>query len=97
MKTVGSCAEETATQYKISRQEQDEHAISSYTRSAEAWKNGAYSKMLNNFLENEIAPVVIKDKKGEKTISVDEEYTNVDFSKIPKLNPVFQKGGTVTG
>jgi len=37
---MGSCADETAQLYNISREEQDEHAIQSYKRAAEAWKVG---------------------------------------------------------
>ncbi|KAI8981752.1 acetyl-CoA acetyltransferase [Mycotypha africana] len=86
---MGSCAENTAKKYNISREEQDEHAISSYTRAAEAWEKGAF--------QNEIAPVTLKSKKGETVIKVDEEYKNVKFDKIKSLRPVFQKeNGTVT-
>ncbi len=85
---MGNCAEKTATEYRISRQEQDEHAITSYKRAAEAWSKGLF--------RNEIAPVTIKDKKGEKIIAEDEEYKNVNFEKIPSLKSAFVKDGTVT-
>ena len=85
---MGSCAEKTAAEYKISREVQDEHAITSYKRSAEAWAKGLF--------KNEIVPVKIQDKKGEKLVIEDEEYKNVNFDKIPSLKPVFQKNGTVT-
>lgn len=85
---MGSCAEATATEFNISRQAQDEHAISSYKRSAAAVKVGAF--------KNEIVPVVIKGKKGDIVVSEDEEYTNVDFSKLVKLRGAFEKDGTVT-
>ncbi|KAJ3415113.1 erg10, acetyl-CoA C-acetyltransferase [Chytridiales sp. JEL 0842] len=85
---MGTCAEETAKEYGITREMQDAHAMESYTRSAEAWKKGWYKE--------EVVPVTIKDKRGDKIISVDEEFTNVKFDKIPTLNPVFMKNGTVT-
>ncbi|KAJ3099699.1 erg10, acetyl-CoA C-acetyltransferase [Phlyctochytrium planicorne] len=85
---MGVCAEETAVDYKISREAQDAHAIESYTRAAEAWKKGWYKA--------EVVPVTIKDKKGDKVIAEDEEYRNVKFDKIPTLNTVFKKNGTVT-
>ncbi|EGF81923.1 hypothetical protein BATDEDRAFT_33013 [Batrachochytrium dendrobatidis JAM81] len=85
---MGNCAEETALEYKISREEQDEHAISSYKRAAEAWRSGRMDK--------EIAPVTIKDKRGDKIVKEDEEYKNVDFSKVASLRPAFQKEGSVT-
>ncbi|KAF9208061.1 erg10, acetyl-CoA C-acetyltransferase [Haplosporangium sp. Z 27] len=86
---MGNCAENTADKLKITREEQDAYAIESYTRAAKAWKDGVFA--------NEVVPVSIKDKKGEKLISEDEEYKNVKFDKIPGLKPVFQKvNGTVT-
>ncbi|KAJ3192267.1 erg10, acetyl-CoA C-acetyltransferase [Irineochytrium annulatum] len=85
---MGVCAEETAAEYKISREEQDAHAVESYTRAAEAWKNG--------WFKAEVVPVTIKDKKGDKVVSEDEEYRNVKFEKIPTLATVFMKNGTVT-
>ncbi|KAF9946673.1 erg10, acetyl-CoA C-acetyltransferase, partial [Modicella reniformis] len=86
---MGNCAENTAEKHKITREEQDAYAIESYSRAAKAWKEGVFT--------NEIVPVPIKDKKGEKLIKEDEEYKNVKFDKIPTLKPVFQpQGGTVT-
>ncbi|KAJ3100791.1 erg10, acetyl-CoA C-acetyltransferase [Phlyctochytrium bullatum] len=85
---MGVCAEETAAEYKISREEQDAHAIESYTRAAEAWKKGLFKA--------EVVPVTIKDKKGDKVVAEDEEYRNVKFDKIPSLNAAFVKNGTVT-
>ncbi|KAG1441359.1 hypothetical protein G6F56_011521 [Rhizopus delemar] len=85
---MGSCAENTATNYNISREDQDEHAIESYKRAAKAWENGMF--------ENEIVPVTLKTKKSETVIKVDEEFTNVKYDKIKSLRPVFKKDGTVT-
>ncbi|KAG0002682.1 erg10, acetyl-CoA C-acetyltransferase [Entomortierella chlamydospora] len=86
---MGNCAENTADKLKITREQQDAYAIESYTRAAKAWKDGVFA--------NEVVPVSIKDKKGEKIIAEDEEYKNVKFDKIPGLKPAFQKvNGTVT-
>ncbi|KAI9207423.1 Thiolase, N-terminal domain-containing protein [Polychytrium aggregatum] len=85
---MGNCAEETAVEYNITREEQDAHAISSYKRSAEAWEKGLFKE--------EVIPVTIKSPKGDKIIDRDEEYTNVKFDKIPTLKGVFVKSGTVT-
>jgi acetyl-CoA C-acetyltransferase len=52
---MGNCAEHTATQHSITREDIDSHAIESYRRAAEAWQKGVFDK--------EIAPVIIKDKK----------------------------------
>ncbi|KAI8098840.1 Thiolase, N-terminal domain-containing protein [Halteromyces radiatus] len=85
---MGSCAENTAANYNITREDQDKHAIESYTRAAKAWESGVF--------DNEIAPVTIKSRKGEVIVKVDEEFKNVKFDKVPSLRPVFKKDGTVT-
>ncbi len=86
---MGVCADLCATEYNISREEQDNFAIESYTRSAKAWEAGKFA--------NEIVPVEIPQRKGEPiVISVDEEYTNVKLDRIPTLSAVFTKEGTVT-
>lgn len=86
---MGVCADLCATEYNISREEQDTFAIESYTRSAKAWEAGKFA--------NEIVPVEIPQRRGEPVvISVDEEYTNVKLDRIPTLAAVFTKEGTVT-
>ncbi|HMJ67897.1 MAG TPA: acetyl-CoA C-acyltransferase [Cyclobacteriaceae bacterium] len=86
---MGVCADNTAKEMKISREEQDKYAISSYQRSAEAWKTGKF--------KDEVVPVELTGRKGEVTMfGEDEEYKNVNFEKIPGLKPVFTKDGTVT-
>lgn len=86
---MGVCADLCATEYNISREEQDAFAIQSYERSAKAWETGKF--------DNEIIPVAVPQRKGEPIlVSKDEEYTNVILDKIPSLNAVFTKDGTVT-
>lgn len=86
---MGNCADHTAKEMKISREEQDAYAIQSYTRAAEAWKKGSFRE--------EVVPVELQGRKGETlVIDEDEEYKNVFFDKIPSLKPVFEKDGTVT-
>jgi acetyl-CoA C-acetyltransferase len=86
---MGVFADLCASEYKISREEQDNFAIQSYTRSAAAWDTGKF--------DNEIVPVSIPQRKGDPiVVSKDEEYSNVKLDKIPTLNPVFTKDGTVT-
>ncbi len=86
---MGNCAELCAEKYGITREQQDNFAIESYKRSAAAWAAG-------NFKE-EVVPVEIPQRKGDPIIfSEDEEYKNVKFDKIPGLNPVFKKDGTIT-
>jgi acetyl-CoA C-acetyltransferase len=86
---MGVCADNTAKEMNISRQDQDTYAINSYKRSAAAWAAGKF--------KDEVVPVEIVDRKGNKTLfNEDEEYKNVNFDKIPGLRPVFTKEGTVT-
>lgn len=87
---MGVCAEKCAEKYEFSREEQDNFAIQSYKRSAEAWANGKFN--------NEIVPVEIPQRKGEPIIfKEDEEYKNVNFDRLGTLPTVFQKeNGTVT-
>lgn len=86
---MGVCADLCATEYNISREEQDAFAIQSYERSAKAWAEGKF--------DNEIIPVSIPQRRGEPIIfAKDEEFTNVKLDKIPTLNAVFTKDGTVT-
>ncbi len=86
---MGECAELCASEYGISREEQDRFAVESYKRSAAAWHAGKFN--------DEVTPVLIPQKKGDPIVfSEDEEYKNVKFDKIPSLNPVFKKDGTIT-
>jgi len=86
---MGVCADNTAKEMNISRQDQDAYAINSYKRAAAAWSSGKF--------KDEVVPVEIIDRKGVVTLfSEDEEYKNVSFEKIPSLKPAFNKDGTVT-
>lgn len=86
---MGVCADNTAKEMNISRQDQDRYAIDSYKRSASAWTAGKFS--------DEVIPVEVTDRKGNVSIvAEDEEYKNVNFEKMPSLKPAFTKDGTVT-
>lgn len=87
---MGVCAEKCATDYNISREEQDNFAIESYKRAAKAWSEGKFAE--------EIVPVEIPQRKGDPIVfAEDEEYKAVKFDKIPTLPTVFKKEqGTVT-
>ncbi len=86
---MGNAAEHTAREKKITREMQDAFAIESYKRSAAAWEQKAFA--------DEIVPVEIVQRGKESLwIDKDEEYTKVNFEKIPGLKPVFEKEGTVT-
>ncbi len=86
---MGVSADLCATEYKITREAQDAFAIQSYERSAKAWEAGKF--------DNEVVPVAVPQRRGEPImVTKDEEYTNVKLDKIPSLNAVFTKEGTVT-
>ncbi len=86
---MGNAAELCAKECNITREEQDEFAAESYRRALEAQKNG--------WFDDEIVPVEIPQRKGDPVIvDKDEEPARVNFEKMPKLRPAFQKDGTVT-
>jgi acetyl-CoA C-acetyltransferase len=85
---MGSCAEICAREKGISRADQDAFAAESYRRALSAQKEGLFA--------DEIAAVVIKDRKGDVRVDTDEEPGKGDIDKLPKLRPAFEKEGTVT-
>lgn len=86
---MGNAAELCASECNISREDQDNFAIDSYSKSSVASENGLF--------KNEIVPVEIPQRRGEPLIvDTDEEFKNVKLEKIPNLRPVFQKEGSVT-
>jgi acetyl-CoA C-acetyltransferase len=86
---MGETAEILAGEYKISRDEQDEFALTSQMRAARAIAAGR--------LDAEIAPVAIQGEKGTTTFSRDEHpFADASMEKLAKLPPVFSKTGTVT-
>ncbi len=86
---MGVCADKCATDYNISREDQDNFAIESYKRAAAAWDAGKF--------DEEIVPVEVPQRRSDAiVVSKDEEFTNVKMEKIPALRAVFTKEGTVT-
>lgn len=86
---MGVSADLCASEYKITREAQDAFAIQSYERSTKAWEAGKF--------DNEVVPVAVPQRRGEPImVTKDEEFTNVKLDKIPSLNAVFTKDGTVT-
>ena len=86
---MGVLADNCATKYSFSREEQDAFAIESYRRSTKAWSEGKFS--------NEVIPVAVPQRRGDALIiTEDEEFKNVKIDKIPALRAAFSKEGTVT-
>jgi len=86
---MGETAEVLAEHYKITREEQDEFALTSQTRAKRAIAAGRF--------DDEIVPVTIEGKKGATTFSRDEHpFPDASLEKLGKLAPVFSKTGTIT-
>ena len=82
-------AENVATDYKVSRTDQDLFAVASQNKAAAAQKNG--------ILAQEITPVVIQQKKGDPvTVSQDEHPRATSVDALAKLKPIVRPDGTVT-
>jgi len=87
---MGNAGEVVATEYRISRAQQDEFALASHRKAAAAAAEGRFAK--------EILPVTIPQKRGEpKVFSVDESVrSDTSLDALAALKPAFQKTGTVT-
>ena len=86
---MGETAELLAGEYKITRDEQDEFALTSQQRAARAIAAGRF--------ETEVAPVTIEGKKGTTVFARDEHpFADASMEKLAKLPPVFSKTGTIT-
>jgi acetyl-CoA C-acetyltransferase len=85
---MGTFAEDCAEKFQFTREAQDAYALGSLEGALAAERSGAF--------EGEIAPVTIRTRKGEVTISTDEQPAKARPEKIPQLKPAFREGGTVT-
>jgi len=85
---MGSFAEECASKYSFTREEQDAFAVASLKRAQKANNEGQFSW--------EIAHVALKSGKGDRFVDKDEQPFKANFEKIPQLKPAFRKDGTVT-
>ena len=84
---MGEAGELCSTEYRITREEQDEYAKESYSRTIKAYEQG--------YFNNELVPVDIEGKVPKK-ITEDEEYKKANFEKMASLKPAFTKDGTIT-
>jgi acetyl-CoA C-acetyltransferase len=86
---MGETAETLATQYHISREEQDQFALVSQQRAAAAQSSGRF--------DAEIVPVTVEGRKGATVFSRDEHlFLEASLEKMAKLPPVFSKTGTIS-
>ena len=86
----GVTAENVATKYNVTREEQDQFALESHQKACAAIKAGKF--------KDEILPVELKDRKGNVTVFDTDEgpRDGQTIEKLAKLRPCFVKGGTVT-
>lgn len=87
-RAMGTFAQDTANDYGLTRENQDEYTIESLRRAKAAIADGAFVE--------EIAPVTVKTRAGEVTVDTDEAPSKARPDKIPSLKPAFAKDGTIT-
>src|SRR5687768_9787715 len=87
-RSMGTFGEDCAARYNFSREAQDAFATASVMRAKKATETGAFA--------TEITPVTVKDRSGERVVSIDEGPGKVKLDKIPQLKPAFKKDGTIT-
>jgi acetyl-CoA C-acetyltransferase len=85
---MGTFAEDCAEHFQFTRDAQDAYAIGSLEGALAAQAAGAF--------DGEITPVTIATRKGEVTVTQDEQPAKARPDKIPQLKPAFRKDGTVT-
>ena len=87
-RSMGTFGEDCAAKYHFSREQQDAFATASVERAKAAGSNGAFA--------TEITPVTVKDRSGERIVTLDEGPGKVKLDKIASLRPAFKKDGTIT-
>ena len=87
-RSMGTFGEDCAAKYSFTRAEQDHFATTSVQRAKAATESGAFAA--------EITPVTVKDRSGERVVSIDEGPGKVKLDKISSLKPAFKKDGTIT-
>jgi acetyl-CoA C-acetyltransferase len=86
---MGNTAENVATRWQVSREEQDQFALASQAKAEAAQKAGRFKE--------EIAPVTVKGRKGDTVVDADEHPKHgTTLEALAKLRPAFDKAGTVT-
>lgn len=85
---MGDFGEAAAAAYQFSRADQDAYAVETLTRARTAIESGAFA--------DEISPITVSAKGGEKIIETDEHPLKVSPEKIPTLKPAFRVDGTIT-
>ncbi len=87
-RAMGTFAQDTANEYQLTREAQDNYAIESLRRSQAAIADGAF--------KDEIVAVTVATRKGDVIVDTDEQPGKGMPDKIPGLRPAFAKDGTIT-
>ena len=87
-RSMGTFGEDCAAKYNFTREDQDKFAMASVERAQAAIARGAFKE--------EIVPVTVADRKGERVVDTDEGPGKINPAKIPTLRPAFKKDGTIT-
>ena len=87
-RSMGTFGEDCAAKYSFTRAEQDAFATASVQRAQAAIASGAFAA--------EITPVTVKERSGERLVSMDEGPGKIKLDKISGLKPAFKKDGTIT-
>ena len=85
---MGTFAEDCAEAFQFTREAQDDYALTSLSNALQAQESGAFV--------DEITPVTMTTRRGEVSVTTDEQPANARPEKIPQLKPAFRKDGTVT-
>jgi len=85
---MGTCGDQAAAKYGFTRQDQDDYAVESFRRALAAIQSGQMAR--------EIIPVTVPSRKGDTTVSEDENPGKFNEEKLRQLRPAFGKEGTVT-
>jgi acetyl-CoA C-acetyltransferase len=85
---MGEAAERCADSLGIDRAAQDAYALGSYERALAATRDGRFAQ--------EIEPVRVSDKRGERSVTEDEEPGRADLSRLAALKPAFRPNGTIS-
>ncbi|WP_108946074.1 acetyl-CoA C-acyltransferase [Shewanella halifaxensis] len=85
---MGTFAQNTADDFKLTREQMDSFALSSLEKANAAINSGAFT--------DEITPVTVANRRGDIVVDTDEQPGNARPDKIPTLRPAFAKDGTIT-
>ena len=85
---MGTFAQNTADEFKLTREQMDAFSLSSLAKANKAIESGAFKQ--------EIAPVTVSSRRGDTLVDTDEQPGNARPDKIPTLRPAFAKDGTIT-